>query len=32
MAGVVQVDASLQEQLNDHLHFRKLNVAKTPGT
>ena len=32
-AGAVQVEANLQEQLNDHLDFRKLkNVAKIPGT
>ena len=26
-AGAVQVEANLQEQLNDHLHFRKLKCG-----
>ena len=32
MAGAKQVEANLQEQFNDYLHFRKQNFAKTPGT
>ena len=28
----VRVEANHQEQRSNHLHFRKLNVAKTPGT
>ena len=31
MAGTMQVEANLQTQLNDHLHFRKLKCCKTPG-
>ena len=30
-AGAVQVEANLQVEHSDHLHFIKLNNAKTPG-
>ena len=31
MAGTVQVEANLQEELSIHLHFRKLMLLKMPG-